>query len=460
MAKKLRKEFKKPGIYTQRCYAHADHLTLKNSMKKFEGCKNLDKVCNILYTFYKSSHKRFQSLVEFQEENEEEIFRLSYIFDVRWISSHLAAIMKVFKNWANLVGHLDEIISSPKRFSKATINGATKLKHWLTNKNFLSLLPMNIDIQTLLKFMSLKYQRKFDSVIGHGDDRAKLEANLENMKIQDGPNLKSLLSNCHCVQSKIQAEEIIATPIEDQSYDLDGCKSLEDYEKSFVVYKNVLLHDSVLEDVDEEIVIEEIESDDEDEDDDYDEDEDDDPDEEMDQDVTDENDPNQVNQQNDQGPVDTTEEENGGQKPKKKDFKFDPLSSYRQLYISTIMEKLEFYFPRKLLKDFDLFDQRKWKEGVMVVDQFSQSWRQMKNLLAYFNIKYKPSFFQNFKVLAEALMNPKYYPNWCTQRSSLPSLFWMNVLGSKIYIDPDIRLLVQTLIVIPLGSSEAERAFR
>ena len=124
------------------------------------------------------------------------------------------------------------------------------------------------------------------------------------------------------------------------------------------------------------------------------------------------------------------------------------------------MEKLEFYFPRKLLKDFDLFDQRKWKEGVMVVDQFSQSWRQMKNLLAYFNIKYKPSFFQNFKVLAEALMNPKYYPNWCTQRNSLPSLFWMNVLGSKIYIDPDIRLLVQTLIVIPLGSSEAERAFR
>ena len=89
MAKKLRKEFKKEGIYTQRCYAHRDHNTFGNSMKKFQSFKNLDKVCNYAYTFYRRSHKRFLSLNEFLADGEFEPIVLSYVFDVRWVTSHL-----------------------------------------------------------------------------------------------------------------------------------------------------------------------------------------------------------------------------------------------------------------------------------------------------------------------------------------------------------------------------------
>ena len=91
-------------------------------------------------------------------------------------------------------------------------------------------------------------------------------------------------------------------------------------------------------------------------------------------------------------------------------------------------------------------------------DQFSQAWRHLRTLLRYFGISYKPTFFKNFKALVVTLMET--YPGWCTSRKSLPSLFWMRVLKDKVEMDPDIKQLIRTLLVLPLGSSEAERAFR
>ena len=81
-------------------------------------------------------------------------------------------------------------------------------------------------------------------------------------------------------------------------------------------------------------------------------------------------------------------------------------------------------------------------------------------MLSYFDIKYKPDYFKTFKTLVETLMDPQKYPKWCEHRGSLPSLFWMRVLGSNVAIDDDLRKLIRILLVLPLGSSEAERAFR
>ena len=102
---------------------------------------------------------------------------------------------------------------------------------------------------------------------------------------------------------------------------------------------------------------------------------------------------------------------------------------------------------------------RKWKEDVPVKTQFNGSWRSLKTLLGYFGISYRSNFFQNFKVLVEKIMDPSKYPAWCTTKADIPSLFWMKVLGSKLEIDPELQKLVKTLLVLPLGSSEAERAF-
>ena len=376
--------------------------------------------------------------------------------------------MKIFHNQKKLVDHQKQIVAESSKYSDSTVHGASLLTEWLTNKHQLALEAFNIDVQTLFKFSNQRFQRKFDCVIGHGDFREKLQSDLEELITVDGPVLKSLLSKSHCVQTMEDAEAILNFDVKVQSFDHDGCKSLVQYEESIVVYENMILHGNDVPDVEEEIQVIEDEKPEEDEE------------------TTDENDPNIANVEDedvmntdveplsemdidvpevDSSKVVSEEEPSGSEKEKKKKKKkkqmtFEPLSTIRGPYITEILKNLEKFFPQKLMKEFDLFDQRKWKEDVAVNVQFSQSWRHLKKLLSYFDIRYKPEFFKNFKELVQNLMNPEVYPNWCKHKESLPSLFWQNVLGSKIEIDPDLLQLIKTLLVLPVGSSEAERVFR
>ena len=79
--------------------------------------------------------------------------------------------------------------------------------------------------------------------MGHASRRERLEVDLRNLKSQNGPVLKILLSRCHCVDTMDEANVIIATELKSQRFDQDGCKTLEQYEESVVVYKNIILHD-------------------------------------------------------------------------------------------------------------------------------------------------------------------------------------------------------------------------
>ena len=81
MAKQLRKHFGNDGIFTLRCFAHRDHTSFGNSMKKFKSFANIEVVCNFGYKYFHVSHKREQSLKEFLEVEDEDMFHLSYIFD-------------------------------------------------------------------------------------------------------------------------------------------------------------------------------------------------------------------------------------------------------------------------------------------------------------------------------------------------------------------------------------------
>ena len=374
-------------------------------------------------------------------------------------------------------------MANPKQYSAPTVKGAILLNGWLTNKHQLSLIAFNIDVQTLFKFSNQRYQRKYDCVIGHGDHRMKLEADLELLISENGPYLSSLLSKSHCVDTLEQAEAILNFAVTEQSFDVDGCKSLSQYEESFVVYENMILHGNDVPDVDDEIeVVEQSKDEDDNEDVENDPnlanvDEDDvnfeddvnieEPLSEMDVDVSVE-DASNVNVGGDSQVQDGQEQNTSGQdateeakkKKKKKQMTFEPLSTIREPYIKEILKNLDHHLPSKLMKEFDLFDHRKWLTDVSVSVQFSQSWRVLKKLLSYFNIKYKPEFFKNFKGLVEKLMDPNVYPDWCKHEESPPSLFWQIVLGSGIEIDPDLKQLIRTLLVIPVGSSEAERAFR
>ena len=51
---------------------------------------------------------------------------------------------------------------------------------------------------------------------------------------------------------------------------------------------------------------------------------------------------------------------------------------------------------------------------------------------------------------------------WCNTKEDVPSAFWMNVLSrtDEFDVDPMLAKLITSLIVTPMGSAEAERAFR
>ena len=375
---------------------------------------------------------------------------------MRWVSSHLRAILKLADNWPKLVKFLYQLLEKVDEYSANTIREAKMLLDWITNKHFLSLLHYNIDIQQLFKFMSQANQRKYDSVIGHSENREYLATQLTAMKTRSGERFESFLEKCHCVQTIEEAEAITKTALKHQSFENDGCEDMNEYESSFVVYYNFILHDNVngTDAANETLIYDTIPMDVQ----------------EMDDGVIDDsgiNDDSGITDNVDtSNPMDVDNaDENVTPKPKKKGRKkkelhFEPLSTIRVPYVETILANLDKYFPSKMLKDFDIFDQRNWDEKISVDVQFSQSWRSLRTLVGYFKIPYKKDYFRNFKLLAGNLMNPDVFPDWCTIKANLPSVFWMRVLGSMVKIDDNLRHLIRILLVIPPGSSEAERAFR
>ena len=360
------------------------------------------------------------------------------------MSSHLRSILKLAENWHKLVKFLNYLFEHASDYSANTIRDARILLGWLTNKHFMALLQFNIDIQTLFKFKSKAYQMKYDCVIGHSESREYLQNQLTALKTRNGERLETFLASCHCVETLEEAEEIIQTPLKKQLFNSTGCEDVHEYESSFVVYKNVILHDNVEEvnDTDGYITINQTEI--------------------FDHITTETDDSGMVDDSGDTNKMDVdndNKDDSAKKKGKRKELCFDTLSTIRIPYVEKILANLDRYFPSKMLKDFDIFDQRYWDEKVLVKDQFKQSWRSLKTLLGYFKIPYKKDYFQNFKSLVRRLIDPDTYPAWCTTKTSLPSVFWMRVLGSNIQIDDDLKKLIKTLLVIPLGSSEAERAF-
>ena len=97
-----------------------------------------------------------------------------------------------------------------------------------------------MDVQFLFSEQSQFFQRKYESIIGGLKAKTILKRGLENLKIENGPELKKFLENCHCVRSKIAANRIIAVELQYQQFD-DRCKNLEEFESMIVVYKNHII---------------------------------------------------------------------------------------------------------------------------------------------------------------------------------------------------------------------------
>ena len=228
-------------------------------------------------------------------------------------------MLKIFRNRKAIADHLKEVINSPSNaYTKSTFTNARKLRDFLVNKNVISLICQNLDIQSIFKEASLVFQQRHGCVIGtvpnrlyvmiicllvqikvvalhlisgHSKRRLEIEAKLKSFINGEGDCMKELLKKSYCYSTKEEAEMHL------HSSGRRTCDTLDNYERLHVVYEN----DYIIE-----------------------------------------NDVTFVVTQNNQ----------------KSNKKFERLSEIRKDYITKILENLNSFFPTDMLKDFDVLDHR------------------------------------------------------------------------------------------------------
>ena len=138
---------------------------------------------------------------------------------------------------------------------------------------------------------------------------------------------------------------------------------------------------------------------------------------------------------------------------------FKKLSLSRTDYLSSIISNLEEFFPIELLREIDIFDNRNWDDTKDVDAEHQGDDQKLKKLCNFFGLKYTRKVFTSWIKLIKDLFEQEY--PWCEIKGSYPSSFWMNVLprATEFNIDPVLERLIRSIVVTPMGSSEAERAF-
>lgn len=142
--------------------------------------------------------------------------------------------------------------------------------------------------------------------------------------------------------------------------------------------------------------------------------------------------------------------DDGGNMPK--------LSSVREKYLDSLIGELESYFPDGNLEDFDVLSPAKMPKMNDESAARLYGIQKIGNLAKFFNIDEKKGV-EEWQVLLMSIVKSN---NYCTiKRDEAEAVdFWSNLLSwNEIAWGDNIRKLVETVLVIPISSAEAERGF-
>ena len=150
------------------CLDHRIDLLYKGPFKKYpEFFGALKSAINDLASFFTQSWKRTAYLFEFCKFHGYKAFRMKHTHDVRWVHSYHQVIMLILEHWLPLIEVLMEINSNMKKeFDKKTEEKAEKHLNFLRDKNAMIGVAVVADISNRFSVDSLKFQRKFGSLIG------------------------------------------------------------------------------------------------------------------------------------------------------------------------------------------------------------------------------------------------------------------------------------------------------
>ena len=127
----------------------------------------LKSAINDMASYYSQSWKRTAHLQEYCKRNGFKTFRLKHTHDVRWVHSYHTIILLILMHWIPLFGHLSEINANMKKeFDKKAAEKAGTHLDFLRDKNAMIGVALVADISNRFSVDSLKFQRRFGSLIG------------------------------------------------------------------------------------------------------------------------------------------------------------------------------------------------------------------------------------------------------------------------------------------------------
>lgn len=139
--------------------------------------------------------------------------------------------------------------------------------------------------------------------------------------------------------------------------------------------------------------------------------------------------------------------------PLKQDSDIQPLHEIRTYLLNNLKEEIQSYFPVEDLEMFSLLDPDEWSQG-MDPETFGLSW--LTELSDMFEFD-KEIIVHEWK---ELVRNINEDSNFCQLKGTNARDFWGHYLSQDTFvIPPTIRQFVSTIVVIPIGSADAERAF-
>ena len=323
-----------------------------------------------------------------------------------------------------MVQHFERVASDPtdkrtdqKMFSKASVKEGRRLANFFLNKNVLAYIIVNLEIMTLFEKMSVVAQANDQSIIGQAKAKKDLIDGLH--KIRDnhsGPLIEKFLGETKCFGT---TEEVLQDVIIEDLFGAEG-DGIEGSGNQGNGGQGTETEQSGTDGSGEE----------------------------------------------EKKPCESIEkmEKAKGVEWRELDLTTNKLemglmSTELALYLDTIEDAVEQYFPVKSTEDLEILDQRLWKDPNLETDEDIQKIKQkFKNAADILGKKDVSSTVQNeFVDLMKALWNEK--GPQCSNSEDLPTHFWGDVLRTKSDLTEDLKEILQRSIVIPMGTAEAERSF-
>ena len=350
------------------------------------------------------------------------------------------ALIKIFQQYHQLVEHIEYVASNPvdpndpkkKMFSSAGVSEADRLGLFWRSKNVVMTVTFNIDVMAVFEKQSLAFQRNDHSLIGQAKAKKQLIEGIKELQADPagGPTTKEVLLNSICYTS---AEHKLTDQL---VLDLYNLTYTDAFDQTLTLSHNIQRHlNETIRSRNACHSIEEFES------------------------------TETVSWWRKR--VTNSNEEIS----EKLDLFWSSneirrISTFKEEYLDTLLAKIYEYFPEGDSSELIIFDQRLWGTSVDLTDENLVK-SQIESARKFLGVDASDSLLDECYSLLSKLWEEEKFG--CANKQTIPTHYWGNVLKDDLEITEDtmgatkmsasLRRLIQTAIVIPMGSAEAERSF-